>query len=578
MKNLFARFFHQKTHCGGDRICQQADDTPTFKNGTIISNGILISRFLGRGGFGEVYLAVDAHVRAAYALKTIRTDLLSSRSFRDAFKREALLWVNLDQHPFILAARRVHEFSRRLFVGMDYVAPDAAGRVSLAHHLAATRGPLDTDAALRWAIQFCYGMEHAFQRGMKCHRDIKPSNILITSDGTLKISDFSLAVAAEAAWKERADPILTSKRDGSFGLSLFNVGGRGICGTPGYVAPEIVLGHQADVRSDIYSFGLVMWQIAAGSRVPPFHVPYEKCAGPDEYMRRVLDQQLKGRVPRVKGPIQSAINRCLAPDPRDRYAGFEQLRNELEPSYRGRTGTLIQIPEKATQTSDAWINKGWDLWALGRSEEAMACFDKALKINPLDAWAWRCRAELLRVMARCEEAMVCVNRSLEIDPKSSPAWLCKSKILWAQLLEREAINCVDKALELEPEDEFAWKDKGMMLILWARGLEREATSRVDKAPEIEPGNERAWNNKVFMLSAVCRYEEALQCLNTAVRVRPLLASAWHWRGLVLLKLGRTDEGNASLAKALEIDPQWKDDLEQASRPEEPDVEDEDIPF
>ena len=120
---------------------------------------------------------------------------------KENFKREALLWVNLEEHPFILAARFVEEFSGRLFVAMDYIAPDDRGRVSLADHLAAARGPLDTDQALQWAIMFCYGMEHANQRGIKCHRDIKPANILIRQDGTLLISDFGLAAAAEAAWK-----------------------------------------------------------------------------------------------------------------------------------------------------------------------------------------------------------------------------------------------------------------------------------------------------------------------------------------------------------------------------------------
>lgn len=135
--------------------------------------------------------------------------MLADATAREAFKKEALLWVNLEEHPFILAARWVTEVSGRLFVAMDYVAPDAYGRVNLVDHLARAGGPIDSGQMLKWAVQFCLGMEHAQARGIKCHRDIKSANILVTQDGTLKISDFGLASAAEVAWQ------VTGSRGGS---------------------------------------------------------------------------------------------------------------------------------------------------------------------------------------------------------------------------------------------------------------------------------------------------------------------------------------------------------------------------
>jgi serine/threonine protein kinase len=156
---------------------------------------------VGKGGFGIVYLAYIRQTEEVCALKTFRDELLADAAAREAFKKEALLWVNLEAHPFIVAARWVEEVSGRLFVQMDYMVPDAKGRVSLADYLARAGGPLDAGQALRWAVQFCLGMEHAQARGIKCHRDIKPANILITQDGTLKISDFGLAAAAEVAWR-----------------------------------------------------------------------------------------------------------------------------------------------------------------------------------------------------------------------------------------------------------------------------------------------------------------------------------------------------------------------------------------
>jgi serine/threonine protein kinase len=237
-----------------------------YKKGDVIGGKYEVHGTLGKGGFGVVYLAYDRELEEVSALKTVRGELLADAAAREAFKKEALLWVNLEEHPFILAARWVMEASGRLFVAMDYVAPDAYGRVNLADHLALAGGPLDAGQTLKWAVQFCLGMEHAQARGIKCHRDIKPANMLITQEGTLKISDFGLATAAEVAWHGtggRGRSLVTHGLEGGFGLSLMQNGGNGRCGTPGYMAPEVYRGEGADMPSDLYSFGLVLWQMAS---------------------------------------------------------------------------------------------------------------------------------------------------------------------------------------------------------------------------------------------------------------------------------------------------------------------------
>jgi len=578
VKNIFADLFARKRVGNPEDNSAKSRREATFKRGDVIGGEYEIYRLLGEGGFGEVYFARERESGVPCALKTIRTELLAQPPSREAFKREALLWVNLEQHPFILVARHVFEFSRRLFVGMDYIAPDPRGRVSLADHLVAAREPLDTDESLRWAIQFCYGMEHAFQRGIACHRDIKPTNVLITQNGTLKISDFGLALAAEAAWKEEARSIVAQKGGGSFGLSLFRADGKRVCGTPGYIAPEILLGRQGDVRSDIYSFGLVMWQMAKGSSVPPFHVPYEKVANIEEYLGRVFDQQMKKRVPDVGSPMQSAIERCLSPEPSRRYASFEELRKELDLILRRRTGRAIELPSSPDRTAGSWKNKGVSLDELGRHEEAIACYDKALEIDPGDVNTWSNKGTALGALGRHQEAIACLDQALRLNPESAPAWSNKGNALDSLAHYEEALGCFAKALQVDPQNAVVWHNKGKSLYALARY--EESLTCFAKSAQLDPRYASAWTGQAIAFGALGQHKEAGACLAKAEKIDPQCAddwkrtlaargnhetalssfnhdaAAWGLQGTDLLKLGRYEEALVCYAKALEIDPRF----------------------
>src|SRR5690348_13888569 len=109
-----------------------------IKKGERIGGSFDVYEVLGRGGFGIVYLVYDLELKRICALKTFRDELLANARARADFKREASRWVDLGEHPYILSAHSVIEVVHRMFVRMDYVAPDDEGRVSLAHHL---RGP-----------------------------------------------------------------------------------------------------------------------------------------------------------------------------------------------------------------------------------------------------------------------------------------------------------------------------------------------------------------------------------------------------------------------------------------------------
>ncbi len=249
--------------------------------------------------------------------------------------------MSIEVHPFVLAADCVLQYPGGILVLMEYVPPDVMEKVSLADHLAGSTGPLDADRVLRLAIQSCYGMEHANRCGVNCHRDIKPSNILITDDDTPKITDFGLARAANLAGAGTTRSLVTRTEGTGVSFSFFQSNGMGMCGTPGYMAPEVFLGQAAGLESDIYSFGVVLWQMANGSASTPFDVPYR--GNIEDYMREVLEQQQKGQVSPVDGPLNAVIQRCLMPNPSDRHRSFEELRGDLEPILRRLTGEVVEL-------------------------------------------------------------------------------------------------------------------------------------------------------------------------------------------------------------------------------------------
>ena len=192
---------------------------------------------------------------ALHALKTLRDEYLKDSETRELFRREARVWVGLDRHPNIVRAEFITELSGRLYIGMEYVEPGDQGRNSLAGYLATQ--PPDMAQALRWSIQFCHGMEYARSRGIRCHRDVKPENIMITRDRTVKITDFGFAGVIEHVRAGSSFP----QRRRSVQRSGF--------GTPAYMPPEQFRNaSRCDERSDIYSFGIVMFQMASRGRFP----------------------------------------------------------------------------------------------------------------------------------------------------------------------------------------------------------------------------------------------------------------------------------------------------------------------
>jgi hypothetical protein len=265
---------------------------------------------IGRGGQGEVWLARDTAAQRNVALKVLRSSRASPSALR-LFEREAALASRLESPHTV----RVHDFGAS-DDGIHYLAMEHLDGADL-HALCLGHGPMPAGRVLRFAIQACRSLEEAHGKGL-VHRDIKPSNLFAARVGDahdhLKLLDFGVARSIED------DEALT--RTGV------------LRGTPAYMAPECCRGEPATPAADLYGLGATLYELLTGA--PPF-------TGGDA---EVIGQQLAAapdpvrlRAPAVDADLERVVMRCLAKDPRERFASAAELRVAFEACAASSTWT-----------------------------------------------------------------------------------------------------------------------------------------------------------------------------------------------------------------------------------------------
>ena len=512
-----------------------------FKRGDVIDQNYEIYDLLGSGGFGIVYKVYDRQRGIVFALKTFKDEFLADLEVRKRFQKEASIWVELGYHPYLVPAAYDNTHLRQAFYSNGIHSPQS-GRLKFTGWLPGSEtARFDPKPALGHSV--CHGMEYANSKGVRGHRDLKPNNIMITQEGIAKITDFGLAGVLEEF--PALHPGAMEGLQGALGLSGQTMCGTGF-GTPTHMPPEQFQNAAGcDVRSDIYSFGVVLFQMAAGGSLP-FPIPL------DADWKAMYRQHCESAIPRLDSPLFPAIRRCLEKSPEDRYQTFQAVRAHLEPLLKKQTGEVIISPQWNEFNADDLHNKGVSLISLGRYEEANALFDKVLEVDPRDEKAWDNKSTSLYSLGRYEEAIFCVDKALLLNPNNKVAWDNKGISLHDLGRYEEAIQCYDKALELDPNFAAVWDNKGTSLNCLDRC--EEATLCFDKALELDPRNTFAWKNKADGLYRQGRYEEAILCLDKALEIDPLDATAWQFKAESLGGLGRFEEANFYLDKYLELDP------------------------
>ncbi|TRZ90245.1 MAG: tetratricopeptide repeat protein [Methanosarcinales archaeon] len=205
------------------------------------------------------------------------------------------------------------------------------------------------------------------------------------------------------------------------------------------------------------------------------------------------------------------------------------------------------------KNAQEWYNKGITLGKLGKYDEAIKCYDKAIEIDPEDLDTWNNKGVALFNLGKYDEAIECYDKSIEINPEHVLAWILKGLVLEYYKKYDEAIECYDKAIEINPEFADAWNNKGSALD--NLGKYDEAIKCYDKAIEINPEFSEAWYNKGNALKTLGKYDEAIECYDEAIEINPEDAGTWNNKGRALYLIGKYDEGIKCYDKAIEINPE-----------------------
>ncbi len=266
--------------------------------GTVFANRYRIERLLGEGGMGAVYKAVDLELDRLVALKLVRPELASPQAI-ERFKQELLLSSRIS-HKNIL---RIHDLSD--FGGTKYISMAFVEGQDLADLLDHT-GRVPLDRALKFARQLCAALEAAHGEGV-VHRDLKPQNILVDGADNLFILDFGLAKSLEAE-------LTKMTRTGQ------------IMGTPRYMSPEQVEAKEVDHRSDLYSLGLILYEIFTGQ------APFRGESAMQLMYQKMTEQppDPRTRCPELPEYVGAIILKCLAKDPVRRYQSAREILDDLD--------------------------------------------------------------------------------------------------------------------------------------------------------------------------------------------------------------------------------------------------------
>ena len=495
-----------------------------------------IIKKLGRGGMGEVYLAEDKRLDRKVAIKFLPAEVATDERSKQRLLREAKTAATLD-HPNICAIYEVGQEGSYSFIVLQYIEGETLAS-KLKRHLP------DLREALAIAAQVADALNEAHARGI-IHRDIKPENIMLTMRNQVKVLDFGLA-------KVMRDSSIIGAETASM-LSIPGI----VMGTLPYMSPEQVRGEELDCRSDIFSFGIVVYELLSGRR------PFEAKSSAE-----IISAILTADPPPISrsslghsgGAEQDLVRKCLQKDAALRYQtmgdlipDLQQIRGEFESGrFRPNARTAGVTPKPATTGP-----------AGGRfrvSKPGLGLVLASLVLALAGAYVYSSRAVKhpaasgAAVMSANSMAYDAYMRGMVNVSSENPAD------------NQAAIQLFGQAVAADPNFASAYAELSRAYTIKARyvasGAERkqsyeDAEVAVDKALAIDPNLAEGHFARGLMLWTPYKrfpHAQAIQSYRRAIELNPNFDEAHHQLGFVYLHIGLLDKAQQEIAKALAINP------------------------
>jgi serine/threonine protein kinase/Tfp pilus assembly protein PilF len=504
--------------------------------GETISHYRIVQK-LGRGGMGEVYLAEDQQLGRKVAVKFLPAEVATDENARQRQLREAQTAATLD-HPNICAIYEVGQDRGYSFIVLQYIEGE-----TLAARL--KRQLPDLREALAIAAQVADALNEAHARGI-IHRDIKPENVMLTSRGQVKVLDFGLA-------KTVRDPSMVEP-DAETG-TLLSIPGMMI-GTVPYMSPEQVRGENLDCRSDIFSFGVVIYELLSGRR------PFE-AKSTAEVISAILTREPPPISRSSLGHSGSAeaqlIRKCLEKNAAQRYqtmgdlvSDLAQIRREYEsgPAKPASEPTPVEDKEVSAVSENRWRRLHTSRPALILTAVALvvvAAVCMALFRTPKPISGSGVKSANPAAYDAYVRGMVNVSRE---NPENNDA----------------AIKLFQQAIAADPNFAAAYAELARAYSIRVRffapvaekkKLNEDAEVNVDKALALDPNLAEGYFARGLMLWTPYKrfpHEQAVQSYKRAIELNPNLDEAHHQLGFVYLHIGLLDQGWQEIQKALAINP------------------------
>jgi serine/threonine-protein kinase len=526
---------------------------------------------------GDVYAARDTRLDRRVAVKVLRPSLASDPTFHERFQREARTTSSLS-HPNICALFDVGEQDGIAYLVMEYLAGETlAARLS--------RGVPEIAEALDWAIQCADGLAAAHAAGV-LHRDLKPGNIILAGDH-VKLLDFGLARRIEMAPNE-----VTAAAISQPGL---------VAGTVAYMSPEQARGQPLDYRSDIFSFGIVLYEMLAGVR--PFTGQHEWTIL--QKIAEVDPPPIHVHRPALPAAMESLVRQLLAKSPEERPRSMADIAERLRQVRRGslrapvwaplrsrisrrlptrqglvlvaaalitvaalawgvypRTGSTPVAPA-VPQTAFDWARLGYaHLSRYDRTEnidKAVDAFQNATRLEPDNAYAHAGLAEaFLRKDAYqpdpqwVRQATEAARRAVQINPDLAAAQAAHGAVLIRGREDEKGIAALKRALDLDPRHVQARLTLGTRHVARSEYAEAEAIFR--EAAALAPESWQPQQHIGRALYARARYQDATVAWEGALRLAPDNPMVLRNLGAAYHMLDRPEEAASALQRALEIQP------------------------